>query len=274
MKCKQAIAELENEVRILSKGRTLTAKCKKLIKLLKEQYTLGTVKVKLSNLRKSLGEGHPALDKLKLTDADYVVLKRGWNSQVVADHRNLRPLSPQELLGRALWIMQDKASSGLALALALALVTGRRTFEVMVCGNFKSVEGREDVLHFSGQAKTRNAPGTRSSYIIPVLIPAPTICKAFKRLRKICPLAGMSSEQFHNLYGKRLHEACTDTFGADFTPKLLRSAYACICAAWFKPSNMTDVVYFSDILGHRLLNDEAADMATALHYQDFYIEDQ
>jgi len=269
----EEIAERVEEIRSLPKGRALTMCCKKLIVDLKDSYTLGSAKVKLSGVRKSIGEKHPALAKLILSEADYAQLKSGWSSKVVRDQTNMRPLRAREILHVASGVLANKRSTPRQRAVALMLLTGRRPYEVLVTGCFRSdrkSKAHAPLIKFSGQAKTRQSPlANIGEFSIPVLDTPKVVLKNLRMVQSAFGLDGLDSETFHNRFGKDLHSECMMVFGGDFSPKDLRSAYAAIADSKYRTKGFTDIAYFATILGHRLLGNKELDLAAAMHYKDF-----
>jgi integrase len=257
--------------------RNMRARVRRLIAkeidALKAQYTLATVKGYLTFYRSALidtGLGSHT-DLLRLSDEDYAQLKVEYLQQINEDQSHLRPLDPDTVIQTARSLLS--APRYIQVTAGLMLLTGRRVIEVLKTGVFEYA-GTEGTIHFSGQAKTRNAEGTRTeSYQIPILASADTILESWHRLReeKGEDFAQKPNNKVTTGVSKMLTETVRKAFGRDFKPKDLRSAYAQICYHRFCPSYKSDTVYFSEILGHKLIGDESTDLMTAQSYRDFYI---
>lgn len=241
---------------------------------LKEMYALSTVKGYLTFYRKELE--HAGLDMhadlLRLSDDDYTRLKVDYLQQINEDQTHLRPLIPEKVITIAEDLLE--ADRYILRTAGLMLLTGRRVIEVLKTGRFQRARYRTDALIFSGQAKTREAEGTRTSaYTIPVLTEANSILEAHQRIRdeKGKDFDAKPNNKVTTGVSKMLTEVVREAFGHDFKPKDLRSAYAQICYHQFCPPQKSDTVYFSEILGHKLLGDETSDLMTAQSYRDFYI---
>lgn len=190
-----------------------------------------------------------------------------------------------------------KSDSAYELLAGLMLVTGRRQYELLSTGTFETIVtgirtqpgakfrgiDRWNVL-FSGQAKTRNAPGTKheDAFPIPVLAPAQLVVEALERLRESHlgrSWVGISNEELHERgghsifrneielrytqlwpYGKKPH-------GVSFKPMYLRKIYAEIAWKMHPHPNLSKPAYLAKILGHR---DD--DIQTALAYFFFTID--
>jgi hypothetical protein len=167
-----------------------------------------------------------------------------------------------------------------AVAVGIALLTGRRDYEVCVTAKFQTIRGREYEVRFSGQAKTRNNKRASKPYVIPVLTTPHTILDALMHLRSLRDFTAYMPDEngeshapksrlFHDRTEKTLREACTRYFGKlipQCTPHDLRKIYAVIAYDWFAPPDMSIGRYASEILGH-----SEGDLVTVQSYQDFYL---
>lgn len=266
------------------RGAALKKACHSMIEEMRGRYTLGSLKVKLSGVRKLMPADHEALSYLKLTDADYEQLRAGWQGKTFSDMSNRKPISAKLMTATATALLSG--DSHFDIAAGLLFLTGRRPFEIFVTGDFAPIRGHGDTskspqVEFSGQSKTRGAEGTKSHpYAIPVLTRPSKVIAAFHRLRALCPTdPNMTQSQYDSKYHTRVSSYSELHFGQGFTPRSLRSAYAAVCYHRYAPKNVHDLIYFADILGHRILEPSEAvkskgpDLATAAAYADFRVDE-
>jgi hypothetical protein len=241
------------------------------IREMKEDYTLSTIKGYLTHYRRVLEDLrlNDYTDMIRLSDEDYAELKIDYLQQIHEDQSNLRPLDPNTAIETAVALLGSDRY--IAKTAGLMLLTGRRVIEILKTGTFEPT-GKDNTVYFDGQAKTREAEGTRQeSYEIPVLADPRIIMGAFEAIRAEKDFSEKPNNKVTQGVSKMLTEVVKTNFGYDYKPKDLRSAYAQIAYARFCPRHKTDTVYFSEILGHKLLGEEASDMLTAQSYRDFYI---
>jgi hypothetical protein len=158
--------------------------------------------------------------------------------------------------------------------MGLMAVTGRRPAEIFFSASFEPTRKKLPfpALIFSGQLKTRFAPGTSSEpYPIPVLAAPKTVLDAFRRLRAIRTYP--DQQRAHIGTKDALNNEVKTAFGQGnlrWKPGHLRSAYGAICCKLFKPKNMTDDIFLAQILGHKLLGPNAS-LSVGQSYKDFYV---
>lgn len=159
------------------------------------------------------------------------------------------------------------------LAIGLAILTGRRTVEIMKTGNLTVQKGL--FMRFSGQAKSKG----NNAYIIPVLASPSKIKAALKRLRDLKDLTAVSEEKVNTLCQKpldRLVAKVMASYTNDPTSMHdLRKIYARLSVTWFLGSEeLTDghgqiirdeTLMIKHILGHQ--NTESG-----LNYRNWDIE--
>lgn len=257
--------------RLLSAKKDSVAKVsKQIISELKLTNTITSTKLYLSKIRsviKAKNKKHPALIYLKLSKKEYRNINKEYHFRVI--HRQtgfLVPLNPKPLLDTAQSLLEH--DDWRDLALGLMLVTGRRPVEILHLGSFKSCKHPDKIL-FSGQAKTRNRPGTRTTpYSIPILSSSKKIIAAWKKLRII---KHFSSAQQINGEATNLGSRCRIVYGFSWTPRLLRAAYAATCFYKFTPARTSRLSYYASILGHKLHKDNLPDLDTALSYERFEV---
>lgn len=233
-----------------------------------------------------LGDESPALDVVKIPTATTEAINAAYTSKIAFDNRNLIKIERwRDLVA----IAAGKLNSNepLSVIAALALLTGRRSYELVCSARFMSrvTQGERGgrVLHkfeveFSGQAKTRGRAGTQfgETYPIQVLAPARAIIDAHDRFRTSMigmEMGGATNPEFSAAYTAKLNEVVRRDYGhlwpdAPLSIKCFRPLYAEIAFKMIKPKGMSKNAYFATILGH-----SADDLTTALSYFDYYLED-
>lgn len=215
---------------------------------------------------KKLSETHLALRYFKLTKHEQSTVKAANRSQVYADHTNLRPIDPDELIIKSCKLLESE--SYLNIALGLMLLTGRRATEILKTAKMTPVSD-ESVL-FAGQLKTKGSENAQTDpYEIPVLTDSQVVVDALPQLRQLRDFSSLSNDEIHSKVNKSLNESVKRHFGAlipSVKVKDLRSAYATISHYFYCPEHISQTAYFAAILGH-----SKEDLVTAQSYQDFYI---
>lgn len=236
-------------------------------------------------VREQIGKSHLALKFLKPSLADTDAVNTEYAKTVVKRHTALRPIDADDIVARAVTIMQHAARFGpFALAAAIIAVTGRRPWEI-AHGNLEAVRRRGRVpryhaltegktLKFSGQAKRvkrgYNAPPA-PPYEIPVLADPALILESFELLHTLYPFRRIKDNTaFNRSPGKRIAEAAeryfSDAKRRPLTAKDLRETYATIAYAWYCPDDVSMNVYKGHILGH-----DESDVRTSLSYYSSYL---
>lgn len=245
-------------------------------------------------IRAALGDDHPALDVVKTPGELSDRIRSEDVARVAASHRDLIEVAHwREIVARGTRLLASRAP--LDLAVGLLCVTGRRPYEVLCTGRFtpapmpggaERARSRWSVL-FTGQAKTKERPGTRYgvAYTIPVLAEARAAIAALDALRA-SPEGrewdGLSNEGFSRLTNSvgvdrriPLREAVAAAFGDVWpagdrlTPRSLRPLYAEVAYKHFAPKHVSKNSFFSAILGHTL-----KDLETSLSYMDYYLGEE
>ena len=154
--------------------------------------------------------------------------------------------------------------------LGICGLTGRRPYEVGVCGTFRQNEKGEMV--FGGQAKTKTAECPE--YVIPVLGDVDHIIACVNSIRRDPSLQDLDSVSFHNRFSRGLarfiKNRMTGVYETGFEPMTysLRGSYATICYKKFCEPHIHNTRYYSTILGHGEM-----DINTGESYAKFYIND-
>ena len=270
-----------------------------------ETKTENTQKLYISKFRTTLREAFDALGvrnpKRKLVDAaiNCVAFPEGLNKRLyegyqasVADQsRNLTVVKDYKALVRLFTQMLDDPDIRVK-ALAIMFLTGRRFFEVLTMADFKAVVEQTEngrirakyVLEFSGQAKTREAEGTKfgEAYRIPCLAPAQDIIAALLSIRNSTEgqkWVTLDSTQMNAAESGRMNQLLRGLLASEaidendlvesLTIKQLRALYAEISFALFAPNKVSKAAYFADKLGH-----SRDDIKTSLSYMDYVLGDE
>jgi hypothetical protein len=159
--------------------------------------------------------------------------------------------------------------------MGLMALTGRRPGEIFLSASFSLPKDKLPfpALIFSGQLKTRQAPGTSfEPYPIPVLAEPHRVIRALENLRAIKTFP--SADAVNTTIGPQLPKYISHAFSSQdqpWKPGYLRNAYGAICCHRFKPQNQTDDIFLAQILGHKLLGPNAS-LSVGQSYKDFYIK--
>ena len=171
--------------------------------------------------------------------------------------------------------MIDKAVLGLSsdnvaiAAVSLISVTGRRPIEIMKVGKFTKVRGDNGQLMFEGQAKTKGRHVGRYAIPLPRKV-APLCIQALKKVRSELDYTALSNDDASRKYNGRICFLATKIFKEHLgrcTPKDLRKAYAVICSAKFRQTEVSQNAYISSILGHH-----KDDIAVSHSYIKYYLD--
>ena len=160
-------------------------------------------------------------------------------------------VSGRALLADARRIVASPSSHDLLdVAMALMLVTGRRTCEVL--NGRSSFDALDDhALSFAGQAKKR---GRAEAYHIPTLAPTNDILKAFDDLRLRQDAQQLTNAKTSLRYQRPLSlrlAARAPLWSQVGCIHGLRGTYACMCLRLFDWGDASDAFVAMCILGHR-----------------------
>lgn len=210
------------------------------------------------------------LEKVKKSDLKNFKKRRNSSDNVVNDFKGM--------LAQASKMINSYSYSDITLG--LALLTGRRTIELLKTGTFKYVD--KDHVKFSGQAKKREK--VSKAYTIPVLNgQAKEVCKALELLRKVRDFSQTENEEVHNIVSSNLNKAVRKNF-ENYSPKLLhvhdlRKIYASYCLEKVRGNDkyikeMNRRYFLGLILGH--YNEEEGNtnsISNGERYEDFIIHE-
>lgn len=119
---------------------------------------------------------------LRVTRCEMLACKRLGQQSALEKNRARRRVDGAALLRAARDALQCSTTT-CTLALALMLVTGRRTCEILNGASvFSLLAGHTYALVFAGQAKRK---GNQRPYVVPVLVPGVEVVAAWTRLRRL-----------------------------------------------------------------------------------------
>jgi len=219
---------------------------------------------------KSLNPDHASLFFLKIPRTVNDEINNNYKKKLKKRVSNLTPITHTEINKLIQTAIRDLSSDKYTrLCLALCLLTGRRTSELLLTASMQPIAGKNQVT-FEGQAKAAK-DSDKSAYSIPVLHDPIAICEALERLKSIAPIHNLTLKQGETLKsalnrrtGKTLAGVARNNY--NIKPHDLRALYAEYCTLTLKPSNTSKNSYMADILGH-----DADDISTANSYQKFTI---
>ena len=183
-----------------------------------------------------------------------------------------RDISAQPLIDRAISELEN-LSDHRNVAIALAIVTGRRMAEILAVGRFE-LSSTEGHLLFTGQSKTRGSTAGNSTEVfdIPVLAEPELILKAIEYLDNDSDKYRLeTTEEVNKKYSKSLSRKMVEwsTFaGVTMEFKSLRALYASVCFERLATDTDNENSYFASILGHG-----EKDITTAFSYMVWNIID-
>lgn len=201
---------------------------------------------------------------LRITRSEVMACKRLASRGAVAKNRARRRVAGRALLTAARATIAAAADAALIdLALALMLVTGRRTCEVLA-GHAVVRPCGEYAVEFAGQAKRR---GAAEAYVVPTLAPAAAVAAAVAELGKKQGGARLSHREAGVRYqGTLSRHLARSPYAAVGRVHGLRGAYACMALRLFDWGDASDAYVAMCILGHRGLTE-------SLVYTPFHLGD-
>ena len=195
---------------------------------------------------------HSNVLALRVTRDEVRAIKRDRAQTAIGKNRTMRRIDGGALLREAHARLRDEATPTLDLALALLLLTGRRTCEVL---NGRSVLAHEGpyAVRFGGQAKQRRVSG--EAYVIPTLVPAECVVEAMARLRVRQRHAQLSNRETSRRYQGSLSRRLVEVAPSVGCVHGLRGAYACLALRLFDWGDASPAFVTMTILGHRGLHE-------------------
>ena len=257
--------------------------CNREKKELKELYpSVNTRHSYFSKYRNAIKARYPAtqVDELGRTVHKHHALKlmrldakesqeRKTTTKINLDIRtsNVAQFDLREMIKKCRKAIQDKKDPYL-VAIGLMGLTGRRPVEILKTGHFKPLNSNH--VRFSGQAKTREAEGTKDNYKIPVLDDPKEIIQALEYIREKLDLKSESNERVNSVYTRKMLDSAKHFFKKVKLPekihlsnKSLRSMYV---SASYELLGMDEKMSFNAfaarVLGHSKLDKNTANSYT------------
>jgi hypothetical protein len=235
-------------------------------------------------IKDALGENHWSLSIVKLSKSEYTHINDLKQGRVAERNERVQFLDrPDEIVSRAVELLDRPDWADVAAG--LAVLTGRRSAELLSTANFEVVSQRS--LIFTGAVKRRGEKGL--AFEIPTLTDANRVVDAIALLRRELPDAiQLSAKDVNAKYGQAVARACDRHF-SDLVPTrlskdslythLFRSIYATIATFWYCPPSVNETEFKAAIQGHFQILDEAnpelrRSLAASRHYSDYEIADE
>jgi telomere resolvase len=165
---------------------------------------------------------------------------------------------PDAIVNQGLLLVQSNEWA--ELIVGLALVTGRRFWELVKTGSF--VEKSAYSVWFTGQVKGRGRED--EAFEIPTLVRAFLVVEAIKRVRRLIDGAELEDEyspayqRYNQAVNKVVVQSFTDLIPVRVTRErltvhVLRAVYARIATYWYAPPEVADMTFMAHIQGHRYI---------------------
>ncbi len=192
-------------------------------------------------------------------------IKQRYNQKVITKNKTQVVVTVSEMQQNIDWAsttLENQASHYLLKMIAIAVVTGRRLYEISCKAEFEREVNNDNQLLFTGQAKTRQDEA-HTSFYIPCLIPSKIVVKALSDLRHAKPdMPTLDYIAFNNRLSRQINNKLAETkLHGVKQPKDTRNLYLAYCLEKFKPQGISNNAYAAEILGH-----SADDIQTANSY--------
>lgn len=197
-------------------------------------------------------------------------IENSYTKKVVKQQKKLKKIKEYQT---ALDLAKELLSSEkwFEVAVALCLLTGRRSTEILKTAKFTNVGNSKKKVFFKGQLKSKGLSKEQNKYQIYILGDSKNECKnALKKLRSLLDCKNLSNEQTVKKYNSQLNNTVRRLFSGylgDCTAHDLRKAYATICTKEFKDDSQTVNSFLASLMGH-----SSDDLTTANSYQKYYIK--
>jgi integrase len=159
-------------------------------------------------------------------------------------------------------LLKDTRANPFDTAVALGLLTGRRTVELFKTATFTPKD--EHSVLFSGQAKKGDL-AEPVSYEIPVLAPPELINSALARLRFAKDCSAITNRDVNLRYANSCNAAARRLLGKEYHFHTLRGIYAVIAHNCCLPHRYSQNAFVAKVLGH-------ASLGSSLHYCCIHVE--
>ena len=226
------------------------------------------------NITKNLRVEHEVCLALKLESYEKDEFNQLSANALKTKQRNLVKYSYTAILN----IINDNLSSDYYTrqALALALATGRRPYELLYTARFEYID--DGNLMFYGQAKKR-AGADNPPYPIKTLIPSKDVLSAFAKLRAHESIKNIHNKlnalkhydarykEFNRIVGSSLNEMAKRLFNddADRSFKDSRAIYTRIALDKLWAQDVQEEMFLASLLGHESDNEQR-------HYKRFLVD--
>jgi hypothetical protein len=182
-------------------------------------------------------------DAIRLTDAEIQQFNAIRSRRLEEASSSVVSVSAMPILewARAQLVVED---SNYTLAIALAIITGRRMVELIVKGSFQAHDATHVV--FTGQAK--EGLHGRDSYVIPVLARPDHVMAAHERL--LLAFEGTTPRQMNSRHCNALNELVRSTIHPDLHFHALRVMYTLVTFEAFRPHTCSINAWAKQVLGH------------------------
>ena len=213
----------------------------------------------------------PNVYALRASRTEVREVKRLSARGAVEKNRTRRRVDGRALLSAArAKLSKPEHDDPIDLALALMLLTGRRTCEILNGTSTFVVEG-EYALRFGGQAKRRGGAHNALPYVIPTLAPAARVAEAWRALRALQGHAVLSNAATSRRYQGTLSRRVAATWPQVGCAHGLRGVYACMALRLFDWGDAADAYVAMGILGHRGLHESL--VYTPFHLGDAFADE-
>jgi hypothetical protein len=238
-----------------------------------------------SQLKATFGIDHFSLNYFGMTPAEYTQLNNQKQANTANRNENVKQIdNPDAIVAKAVALLED-SRNWFDLAAALAVLTGRRSSEILATAQF--AKATQWSVMFTGALK-RGGERQRLSFEIPTLTTADRVITALATIRRELPEAsGLPPEDINRKYGDRVVTACEQHFHGLVPPRadgdlythLFRAVYATIATFWYCPSWVEATEYRAAIQGHYAVLDAddptlRRSLTASRHYADYEIADR
>lgn len=236
-------------------------------------------------LREKFGTEHLALQTMNFSSEEWIQINSVIAQRAAAQNESQVILSPETvnaLVSRATQLLLSRSWADVAAA--LAVLTGRRSTEVLKTASF-TLKTPYSVV-FTGALK-RRGEATTLSFEIPTLCQAQYVVTALSKLRSALPTQTMTPQQV-NQFADDVCAACNKYF-ADLIPApegrdnlythLFRKVYATIATYFDCPENVDEAEFRAHIQGHfsgheHLTLAQRRTIESDRHYRSYCIQDE
>jgi len=220
---------------------------------LKNKYSYARTQIKLHFYKPYYKERLSVyLSFFTLDKKEIQAIKKSYNKKVIKKNRKLIEIRNEDYVAnidKAIKLLNN--DNMLDIIVSLAVITGRRTYEIGCTGIFVPIRNNNHEIGFYGQAKTRKEDKDKK-VTFPCYVEAKIVMTALNKLRSLAPeLINMDNEVFHNKFSRsiKLRFDKYQFIGIN-QPKQSRNVYLAYCIKYFKPQNISNNAYASKILGH------------------------